>query len=246
MRISLWFQLFIAWLPQPVISEISWLFPDFFLTSVKFSWPTELKVLQTSPENGLNAPLTAIPTAHLFMLSGSHMQNTWTDSSLTYRAKRIDFLENPTSAFCSISWTIFYQYNTIHACNMYKCTLEISLFLTVFQRLKFSLTWSVQVCPDKWSSWPDIVRWSVFILSHVVVRQTSSQSRGNRGSYIIKFHWSWVKRPHRKKLFLILSRRKYLSGYSTNIKISKIFVISPLRLRLPNLAKRTAEYCPVN
>ena len=137
MRISLWFQLFIAWLPQPVISEISWLFPDFFLTSVKFSWPTELKVLQISPENGLNAPLTAIPTTHLFMLSGSHMQNTWTDSSLTYRAKRIDFLENPTLAFCSISWTIFYQYNTIHVCNMYKCTLEISLFLTSFKGLNF-------------------------------------------------------------------------------------------------------------
>jgi len=137
MRISLWFQLFIVWLPQPVISEISWLFSDFFLTSIKFSWPTELKVLQISPENGLNAPLTAIPTAHLFMLSASHMQCTWTDSSLTYRAKRIDFLENPTSACCSISWTVFYQYNTIHVCKLYKCTLEISLFLTSLKRLNF-------------------------------------------------------------------------------------------------------------
>ena len=29
-----------TWLPQPEVSEIPWLFPDCFLTNVKFPWPT--------------------------------------------------------------------------------------------------------------------------------------------------------------------------------------------------------------
>ena len=57
-------------------------FPDFFLTNVKFPWPTELPISQISPHNGLNAPLTAIPSTHLFKLLASHVQCKWIDSSL--------------------------------------------------------------------------------------------------------------------------------------------------------------------
>ena len=62
---------------------------DFFLTNVKFTWPTKIKIYQISPGNGLNPPLTATLSIHLFMLSASHMQYTWIDRSLTERAKRI-------------------------------------------------------------------------------------------------------------------------------------------------------------
>ena len=47
---------------------------------------------------------------------------------------------NPTSACCSTSWTIFYQYNVIHVRKICKCTLKILLFPDFFQRLKFFLT----------------------------------------------------------------------------------------------------------
>ena len=31
-------------------------FPDYFLTNVKFPWPTELTISQISPDDGLNTP----------------------------------------------------------------------------------------------------------------------------------------------------------------------------------------------
>ena len=36
------------WLSQPEVSRIPSLFPDFFLTNVKFPWPTELTISQSS------------------------------------------------------------------------------------------------------------------------------------------------------------------------------------------------------
>ena len=38
------------------VSEIPWLFPDFYLTNVKFFWPTELTISQISPDNELSHP----------------------------------------------------------------------------------------------------------------------------------------------------------------------------------------------
>ena len=40
-------------------------FPDFFLTNVKFPWPTEQTISQIIPENGLNPSLTVILSTHL-------------------------------------------------------------------------------------------------------------------------------------------------------------------------------------
>ena len=51
-------------------------FPDFFLTSVKFSWPTELTISHIRPDDGLNPPLATISSTYLFMLSASQVQCT--------------------------------------------------------------------------------------------------------------------------------------------------------------------------
>ena len=40
-------------------------FPDFFLTNVKFPWPTEQTISQIIPEKGLNPSLTVILSTHL-------------------------------------------------------------------------------------------------------------------------------------------------------------------------------------
>ena len=72
-------------------------FPDFSLTNIKFSWPTELKFSRLSPNNGLNpqppSPHSILFT-QLFMLSANHVQCAWIGSFGS--AKRIDFLEDPS------------------------------------------------------------------------------------------------------------------------------------------------------
>ena len=45
--------------------------PHFFLTSVKFPWPTELTISHIRPDDGLNRPLATISSTYLFMLSAS-------------------------------------------------------------------------------------------------------------------------------------------------------------------------------
>ena len=50
--------------------------PHFFLTSVKFPWPTELTISHIRPDDGLNPPLATISSTYLFMLSASQVQCT--------------------------------------------------------------------------------------------------------------------------------------------------------------------------
>ena len=49
-----------------------------------FPRPNELIISQISPDNGLNASLTAIFSTDFFMLSASHLQCAWIDSPLTH------------------------------------------------------------------------------------------------------------------------------------------------------------------
>ena len=142
MQINLWFQLIIVKPCTCMVATASdfwnfltfpWLFPDkckIFLTNwiksfTNWSW----KWTQRSPHSHPHRPFI-----HAFR--EIHMRH----------AKRINFLENPTSAYCSISWTKYYQYNTIHVCKMYKCTLEISLFLSSLKGLNFP--WLKVKLPD--------------------------------------------------------------------------------------------------
>lgn len=75
-------------------------FPNVFPTNVKFPRHTVLTISHIRPDDGLNAPpLTAPLHLYILMLSASHMQCTWINSSLTSRAKRIDFLEKHSLSF---------------------------------------------------------------------------------------------------------------------------------------------------
>ena len=53
-----------------------------FLKFLDFSLTIEWTISEVSPENGLNAPLKAIPPTHLLMLLASQVQRKWIDSSL--------------------------------------------------------------------------------------------------------------------------------------------------------------------
>ena len=100
-------------------------FPCLFLTTVKFPWPTELTISQISPDNGLNATLSAIthPSIIAFSKSRSVYMN-WKFLNIT--CKKTEKFQTQHQRV-QISWKIFYQCNTIHVCKMYKCTLTIFL-----------------------------------------------------------------------------------------------------------------------
>ena len=102
----------------------------FFLTNVKFPWPTELTIAQISPDNGLSSLLRAILFTHLFMLSASHVQCTWINvqKGLTFlKTQYISILFNFTNNILPIQLAITkgcgVQATTIEGQNAFAPTL---------------------------------------------------------------------------------------------------------------------------
>ena len=116
-------------------------FPCLFLTTVKFPWPTELTISQISPDNGLNATLSAItyPSIIAFSKSRSVYMN-WKFLNIT--CKKTEKFKTQHQRV-QISWKIFYQCNTIHVC---KCTNVLLIFSCLLSDVNVS--WLEVKFPD--------------------------------------------------------------------------------------------------
>ena len=96
-----------------------WLFPE----NVKSPWPTELTISQIIPDNGLNAPLTAIPQPFIYGFSKTHVMHMKRYfHNIRCKQDRLTFWKSHISIL--FNWNEQYSTNTtwFMSVKMYQCT----------------------------------------------------------------------------------------------------------------------------